>query len=59
MDDGHRLLNRAVRFYVVQRGDTLTAIGRRLGVSWTWLAELNRIPQWGLIHPGQLIQIEN
>ncbi|MFA5897744.1 MAG: LysM domain-containing protein [Hyphomicrobium sp.] len=54
-----RLLNRTVRFYVVQRGDTLSEIGLRLGLSWRWLARLNRLRDPNVIHPGQLIQLED
>lgn len=54
-----RLLNRAVRFYVVQQGDTLSDIGQRLGLSWHWLARLNRLRDPNVIRPGQLIQVED
>lgn len=53
-----RLLNRAVRFYVVQRGDALSEIGERLGISWRWLARFNRLSRPDFILPGQLIQLE-
>ena len=52
-----RLLNAATRFYVVQRGDTLSAIGQRLGVAWRELATLNRLANPDLIYVGQLVQV--
>lgn len=58
MTDSERLLNRAVPFYVVQRGDTLSGIGARLGISWLWLARLNELRHPYIIHPGQLIRTE-
>ena len=52
-----RLLNSAVRFYVVQRGDTLSAIGARLNIPWRTIARLNHLPNPDLIHPAQLLQL--
>lgn len=52
-----RLLNSATRFYVVQRGDTLSQVGKRIGVHWRALANLNRLRDPHLIYPGQLIQM--
>jgi nucleoid-associated protein YgaU len=58
MSDHYRLLNRGVRFYVVQRGDTLSEIGERMGVPWRFLSRLNRLRNPHLIFPGQLVQLE-
>lgn len=43
------------RSYTVQPGDTLSEIGRRLGVSWQTLATINRLPNPNLIYPGQVL----
>lgn len=54
-----RLLNAAARFYVVQPGDTLHAVGRRLGRPWRSLDAVN--PATGrkrnphVIFPGDLV----
>lgn len=53
-----RLLSAQTRFYVVQRGDTLHEIGKRLGAPWRRLAHLNRLSNPDLIFPGDLIQTE-
>ena len=53
-----RLHTAKVRFYVVQRGDTLSQIGERLGIPWRKLAEWNRLRNPDLIFPGQLIRVE-
>lgn len=45
------------RYYVVQRGDTLSAIGSRFGVSWIWLWWINRLPNPNWIYVGQSICI--
>jgi LysM repeat protein len=39
--------------YLVRRGDTLTGIARRYGLSWTSLASLNRIDWPYTLYPGQ------
>ncbi|MDZ7593626.1 MAG: L,D-transpeptidase family protein [Thiobacillus sp.] len=45
--------------YVIQRGDSLTAIGARFGVTPKHLAQQNAIPFDALIHPGQRLRIHN
>lgn len=41
--------------YIVQRGDTLGAIGLRMGTPWGALARANHIPNPNLIFPGQRV----
>ncbi len=43
--------------YVVQKGDTLSAIGERPRIHWTKLASHNRMRNPNLIFPGDLIFI--
>ena len=43
--------------YVVQRGDTLSAIGRRFGVSWQSIAAANHLFYPYTIYPGQRLVI--
>ena len=52
-----RLLSGSGRAYVVQRGDTLSAIAGRLGVDWRDLAARNRLRDPHLIFPGQMILV--
>jgi LysM repeat protein len=47
----------ASRSYTVVRGDSLWAIGRREGVEWRRIAELNRIEAPYLIYPGQRLAL--
>jgi LysM repeat protein len=47
----------AAASYVVQRGDTLYAIGRRFGVSHIEIARANNIINPGLIYVGQVLVI--
>jgi nucleoid-associated protein YgaU len=57
-EPNQRLLSKQQIFYVVQRGDTLSQIGERLGMPWRRLAAANglqRNPH--LIFPGQLIAL--
>ncbi len=54
-----RILSGFGIFYVVQKGDTLTDIGHRLGISPQRLASLNRIQNPDLIFPGQLLATEH
>lgn len=54
--DGQRLLSQQRRFYVVQRGDTLSQIGVKLQRNWQSLARRNRIANPDLIHVGQLLE---
>lgn len=44
-------------FYTVQRGDWLTAIAARFGVSWTAIAALNRLSNPSFIYPGMRLAI--
>lgn len=44
-------------FYTVQRGDTLSGIARRYGVSTQYLVRLNGISNPNLIYPGQMLKI--
>jgi LysM repeat protein len=43
--------------YVVKSGDSLSAIGARLGVSWTSIAAANNIKPPYVIRPGQRLNI--
>lgn len=45
--------------YAVQAGDSLTRIGARLGVEQAVLARMNGIKYNAMLHPGQLLQIDN
>lgn len=45
--------------YVIQRGDSLTAISARFGVTPGYLAQQNAIPFDAIIHPGQRLRIHN
>jgi len=45
------------RYYVVQRGDTLSAIGKKVKRHWRLLASDNRLQNPHLIYPGQLIKV--
>ena len=45
--------------YTVVKGDTLSAIGKRFGVKWRDIAELNDIKNPDLIFPGQVFKIPN
>ena len=42
--------------YIVQSGDTLSAIGKKLGIDWKKLASDNGISDSNLIRPGQKIK---
>ena len=44
-------------YYTVQRGDTLSGIARRYGVTVQYLVNLNGIINPNLIYPGQLIKV--
>ena len=48
-----------LRTYTVVKGDNLTKIGKKFGVSWKSIAELNGISNPDLIHPGQVFKIPN
>jgi hypothetical protein len=43
--------------YVVQKGDTLSKIGQKLGVQWKEIATLNQIKNVNLIRVGQKLKI--
>ena len=45
-------------WYTVQKGDTLTKIARKYGVTVDYLVELNNISNPNLIYPGQKIRIK-
>lgn len=47
----------AVKTYTVKKGDTLSEIGQRFGVSWHKIAEVNNIENPDLIYPGQVFKI--
>lgn len=49
----------AERTYTVVKGDTLSAIGKKFGVSWHDIASLNHIKNPDLIHPGEVFRIPN
>lgn len=44
-------------YYTVQRGDTLSGIARKYGVTVRYLVNLNGIRNPNLIYPGQLIKV--
>lgn len=43
------------QWYTVKRGDTLNKIGIKFGVSWTYLAKINHIPNPNKIYTGQVL----
>ena len=43
--------------YIVKRGDTLSSIARRYGVSVDYLVRINDIQNPNIIYPGQLLQV--
>lgn len=43
--------------YVVQKGDTLSKIGQKLGVNWKDIASLNQIKNVNLIRVGQKLKV--
>jgi LysM repeat protein len=43
--------------YIVEAGDSLSAIAAEFGTSWTELAALNNIPNPSLIYPGQSLTV--
>jgi len=45
------------RTYTVVKGDTLSEIGQKFGVSWRAIAELNHIENPDLIHPGDRVRV--
>ena len=47
----------AERWYVVQRGDTLSTIAWRYDIAWQSLAEANGLNAWSVIYPGQRLRI--
>jgi membrane-bound lytic murein transglycosylase D len=51
----HELL--ALSEYIVRRGDTLTAIARRLKVSWQDVADANGLTRRSIIRPGQRLVV--
>ena len=59
LDSNSQTLNPVIQnnFYTVQRGDTLSGIARRYGVTVQYLVNLNGIRNPNLIYPGQIIKI--
>ncbi len=49
----------ALRVHTVKKGDTLSEIGEKYGVSWKAIAKLNNIDNPDLIFPGQKFKIPN
>ena len=49
----------AKRTYTVKKGDTLSGIGEKYGVSWKKIAQENNIDNPDLIFPGQKFDIPN
>lgn len=45
------------RYYTIQRGDTLSGIARRYGVSVNYLVRLNGIKDPNLIYPGTVLKV--
>jgi len=43
------------QWYTVRPGNTLSSIGRAFGVSWTYLAKINHIPNPSKIYTGQVL----
>lgn len=41
--------------YLIQLGDTLTAIAQKLGLDWRTIAAQNHLPNPDLIYPGQIL----
>jgi len=44
-------------YYTVQRGDTLSGIATRYGVTVRYLVSLNGIQNPNLIYPGQMLKV--
>ena len=57
-NDQQRLLVSQIRAYVVQKGDSLWAIGRKFGIDWRVIVRNNRIKNPSLIHPGDMLVLE-
>lgn len=47
----------AERWYVVQRGDTLSSIAIQYGTTWQSIAQANGLNAWSVIYPGQRLRI--
>ena len=45
--------------YTVQKGDSLTSLGARLGIDVRVIAETNAIPIPSRLHPGTILRIDN
>lgn len=56
-NDQQRLHVSQARAYVVQKGDTLWSIGRRLGVDWRAIARDNHLKNPALIRPRDMLVI--
>lgn len=48
----------AVKTYTVQKGETLSIIGAKTGVSWVKIAEYNNIKPPYTIYPGQVLKLQ-
>ncbi len=48
---------RALRYYTVQRGDTLSKIARTYGTTWKAIADANKLANPSRIYPGQKLII--
>ena len=57
--EAEQLAATTLREYTVVKCDTLSAIGKRFGVKWRDIAELNDIKNPDLIFPGQVFKIPN
>ena len=57
--EAEQLAATTLREYTVVKGDTLSAIGKRFGVKWRDIAELNDIKIPDLIFPGQVVRVPN
>ena len=47
----------AVATYTVKKGDTLSAIAKKYGVTYQFLAKINNIPDPNKIYVGQVIKL--
>jgi LysM repeat protein len=45
------------KFYIVRRGEYLTGIAKRLGISWRLLAKLNNLTTPYILYTGQKLRL--